>query len=227
MYEVVTNGATHLDLFTESLCCKYLGTGKPYGKAEFDKWLANYDAIVEIPQFFIEEFIEFYPHAKFMLVERDVNAWERSLNNTIKGVLQTCKSFPMNTIRHIDPFIKSFVALHEAFEEVTFHGKGIEGGMEDAKRDSIADGKKAKALAPKDQFLACTLEGGFGWEQICPFLDKDIPKTPYPIGNAPAEFKALLDTFISPRVRNSVLKAIGTVLVPVVGIGMWAYMKHR
>lgn len=43
MYEVVTNGATHLDLFDEAIGCKYLGKGKPYGKAEFDKWLANYD----------------------------------------------------------------------------------------------------------------------------------------------------------------------------------------
>lgn len=43
MYEVVQQGVTHLQLFEESLRCKYLGAGKPYGKAEFDKWLANYD----------------------------------------------------------------------------------------------------------------------------------------------------------------------------------------
>ncbi|RFU74863.1 hypothetical protein TARUN_7374 [Trichoderma arundinaceum] len=226
MYEVVMNGATHIDLFDEALRCKYLGAGKPYGKAEFDKWLANYNAIVEIPQFFIEEFLEYYPNAKFMLVERDVNAWERSLNNTIKDVLTACRSFPMNTIQYIDPFIKSFVNLHDAFEEVMFHGKGLQGGMEDAKRDSIADGKKVKRLAPKDQFLACTLEGGFGWDQICPFLDKDIPKTPYPIGNAPAEFQGLVKNVIGPHVTGSFLKAFGTLMVPIVGIGMWSYMKR-
>lgn len=43
MYEVITNGATHMDLFDEAIRCKYLGKGKPYGKAEFDKWLGNYD----------------------------------------------------------------------------------------------------------------------------------------------------------------------------------------
>jgi hypothetical protein len=46
MYEVVGNGATHMDLFDEALRCKYLGAGKPYGKADFDKWLANYDVRV-------------------------------------------------------------------------------------------------------------------------------------------------------------------------------------
>jgi hypothetical protein len=43
MFEVVTNGVPHLQLFDEAIRCKYSGTGKPYGKAEFDKWLANYD----------------------------------------------------------------------------------------------------------------------------------------------------------------------------------------
>jgi len=43
MYEAIVRGATHLRIFEEALSCKYLGTGKPYGKAEFDKWLANYD----------------------------------------------------------------------------------------------------------------------------------------------------------------------------------------
>lgn len=43
MFEAVVRGATHLRIFEEALSCKYLGKGKPYGKAEFDKWLANYD----------------------------------------------------------------------------------------------------------------------------------------------------------------------------------------
>jgi hypothetical protein len=43
MYEVVVGGTLHMALFEEALRCKYLGTGKPYGKAEFDKWLAAFD----------------------------------------------------------------------------------------------------------------------------------------------------------------------------------------
>jgi hypothetical protein len=43
MFEVITHGVPHLQLFDEAMRCKYSGAGKPYGKAEFDKWLANYD----------------------------------------------------------------------------------------------------------------------------------------------------------------------------------------
>ncbi|KAL6902471.1 hypothetical protein GGI43DRAFT_340740 [Trichoderma evansii] len=225
MFEVVNNGATHLELFAEAIDCKYFGKDKPYGKAEFDKWLANYDAIVEIPQFFIEEFIEFYPNAKFIFVERDVNAWARSVNNSVKAMFDASRSFPMNVTQYVDDFVKGFVHLHNNFEDVMFHGKGVTGGMEEAKRDYISDGEKVKRLAPKGQLLACTLEGGFGWEQICPFLEKDIPKTPYPRGNAPAEFGELVKTHIAPHIKNSVFKLLGTVLVPVISIGLWSYMK--
>lgn len=43
MYECVMNGETHMSLLNEALRNKYLGEGKPYDKADFDKWLAAYD----------------------------------------------------------------------------------------------------------------------------------------------------------------------------------------
>jgi hypothetical protein len=96
----------------------------------------------------------------------------------------------------------------------------------EANKKKPFSGEKAKRLAPKGQLLACTLEGGFGWEEICPFLEKDIPKTPYPRGNAPAEFEGLIKTHVGPRIRNSIFKLFGTALVPVVSIGLWSYMKR-
>ncbi|KAL6862201.1 hypothetical protein J3F83DRAFT_767369 [Trichoderma novae-zelandiae] len=227
MYEAVLQGTTHLAIFEEAIRCKYQGAGKPYGKAEFDKWLANYDAVVEIPQFFIEEFIEFYPNANFILVERGANAWERSMNNTIAGMFKACNSFPVSFTQYFDPWVKAFVGLHVAFEEVMFHSQGIKGGMEQAKRDGPIDAQKVKGLVPKDQLLCCTLEGGFGWEQICPFLDQGVPKDPYPIGNAPAQFQELVDHVVAPQIKGSMVRAAGAVLVPLVGMGMLAYVLRR
>lgn len=43
MWEVVNNGTIHMEILEEALRCKFLDGGKPYGKAEFDKWLAAYD----------------------------------------------------------------------------------------------------------------------------------------------------------------------------------------
>lgn len=43
MYEVVHGGVTHMSILEEALNAKYFGVGKPYGKAEYDKWFAEYD----------------------------------------------------------------------------------------------------------------------------------------------------------------------------------------
>lgn len=51
MWEVTMHGVPHMRIFEEALRCKYLGGGKPYGKAEFDKWLANYDVGMPFPRY--------------------------------------------------------------------------------------------------------------------------------------------------------------------------------
>lgn len=45
----------------------------------------------------------------------------------------------MNVSQYVDHYISGFVALHITFEDVMFHNKGMERGMEDAKRDNIAE----------------------------------------------------------------------------------------
>ena len=42
-YETVKNGIRHMEVADEALNAKFRGIGRPYGKAEFDKWFADYD----------------------------------------------------------------------------------------------------------------------------------------------------------------------------------------
>ncbi|KAI1298206.1 hypothetical protein F5Y03DRAFT_386710 [Xylaria venustula] len=208
MAEVVGGGVSHMALFEEALRCKYLGADKPYGKAEFDKWLAEYD--VEIPQFFPEEFIEFYPNARFILTERTLESWAKSMSNTAIPMFTSMRSFPFSTVRKIEPFIDGFCSLHNTLETVVYHNKTAE---------------KAKALAPHDRLLVARLEDGFGWEQICPFLGHPIPETRYPRGNAPQEFQKMADDILVPRIRKASLMALSAVLVPALSVGLLYYLK--
>lgn len=43
LYEVIGGGVTQMSILEEAVKAKYNGVGKPYGKPEFDKWLADYD----------------------------------------------------------------------------------------------------------------------------------------------------------------------------------------
>ncbi|KAI0108866.1 hypothetical protein GGR51DRAFT_513390 [Nemania sp. FL0031] len=227
MAEVVTSGLTHMNLFEEALRCKYLGAGKPYGKAEFDKWFADYDAIVEIPQFFTEEFIQFYPNARFILTERSLESWTRSMNNTAIGMFTATRSFPLSAIRKVDSFVEAFCSLHNALETVTYHGKTCQDaeGVKASERDTMQLAAIAKAKAPKDRLLVVRLEDGFGWEQICPFLGHPIPETRYPRGNAPQEFKKMGDEILVPRIVRAGLMAVSAVVIPMLSIGAWYYVK--
>ncbi|KAI0160780.1 hypothetical protein GGR57DRAFT_456287 [Xylariaceae sp. FL1272] len=229
MYEVVTLGALHMNLFEEALRCKYMNGGKPYGKAEFDKWLANYDTVVEIPQFFTEEFIQFYPDAKFILTERDIDSWWTSMQNTAGPMMKATRTFPLTAVAKIDTYTKAFCSLHVALESVCFNGKTIESktGAECAKRDTIEISKKAKELVPADRLLVCRLEDGFGWEQICPFLGHGIPKEKYPKGNAPAEFHKLGKEVLMPGMLKFGAVVLSAVVIPAASAGAYYYMQMK
>ncbi|EGX92937.1 hypothetical protein CCM_04309 [Cordyceps militaris CM01] len=215
MYECVMNGYTHMSLLNEALRNKYLGEGKPYDKADFDKWLANYDTVVEIPSYFVEEFIEYYPDAMFILTERDLGAWDKSLGHLVTTVTKACHSFPLNVVYRLDNQIAMFTDLNETFWQVIFHGRGLRAGMSLAQADYVKE------------LLDVKLEDGFGWEEICPFLGVPIPKERYPRGNAPAEFDKLLGGFIGGRLAATAYKVVGSVVVSAIAIGAWYYTKQR
>ncbi|KAI1421499.1 hypothetical protein F5Y12DRAFT_800896 [Xylaria sp. FL1777] len=225
MAEVVKGGERQMALFEEALRCKYLGGGKPYGKAEFDKWLAEYD--VEIPQFFLEEFIEFYPNARFILTERSLESWTKSMNNTAIPMFTSMRAFPLSAVRKIDSFIERVCSLHITLEMVTYHNKTCqsEEGVDLSKRDTLELARKAKASAPRDRLLVARLEDGFGWEQICPFLGHPVPETRYPRGNAPQEFQKMADDILVPRIFRAGLMALSAVLIPTLSVGIWYYLR--
>ncbi|KAI0861280.1 hypothetical protein F4860DRAFT_503395 [Xylaria cubensis] len=202
MAEVVKGGELQMALFEEALRCKYLRAGKPYGKAEFDKWLAGYD-------------------------ERDLESWTKSMNNTARPMMTATRTFPLSAIRKVDPYVEAFCSLHNVLETVVYYGKTCDDaeGIEGSRRDTVDLSEKAKALVPKDRLLVARLEDGFGWEQICPFLGHPIPATRYPRGNAPEEFKKMGDEVLVPRIKKAGLMALSTALIPVVSVGAWYYAK--
>lgn len=71
--------------------------------------------------------------------------------------------------------------------------------------------------------LICRLEDGFGFEQLCPFLDKEMPPQKYPKGNAPAEFNAMFGKLTTAAFKRAGIIVGTTVLVPAAAaaIGLW------
>lgn len=93
--------------------------------------------IVEIPSYFVEEFIEYYPSAKFILTERDLTAWDKSLSHLVNTVVAATHSFPLNAVAIVDKHISMFTELNDTFWQVIFHGRGLKAGMPLAKADNV------------------------------------------------------------------------------------------
>ncbi|TLD34263.1 hypothetical protein PspLS_00312 [Pyricularia sp. CBS 133598] len=219
-YEMCKSGEHHIDCYNEALKAKYLGIGKPYGKAEFDKWLGDYDAIVEIAAFFVEELTEFYPEATIIHVERDTDKWYTSVVNTVGQMINDCAVFPLHQVRLVDPFINSFCKHHMIFDQVIHWSKGPKA----CKEYYDETNRRVRQLVPKEKLAVFRLEDGFGWEQICPHLGKPIPDRPYPIGNAPVQFKELARTELNPKIAAGLIKLAMVALVPTAVTGILLYV---
>ena len=82
--------------------------------------------IIELSQFFVEELVEFYPDAKFILVERDLQAWIKSIDNSMGMICKAGKQFPLSVAKLLDgTFVGPFVRLNDTVADVVLGGKGF------------------------------------------------------------------------------------------------------
>lgn len=79
--------------------------------------------------------VEFYPNAKFILTERDLDKWATSVHNSLGYSLRVFHSFPLNGVRMMDDFVSAVASLTEVMTEIFFHGNGLEVGMPQAQRE--------------------------------------------------------------------------------------------
>lgn len=59
-----------------------------------------------------------------------------------------------------------------------------------------------KALVPSERLLILDLGKGFGFKEICEFLDRPVPDEEYPRSNALAEFNAAAEYILAPSVKK-------------------------
>lgn len=69
-----------------------------------------------------------------------------------------------------------------------------------------------------------SLEDGIGWDEICEFLDKPIPKEPYPRLNTLCEISDAAAATIEPLTRWTWI-GIASTAAAIVGISAWRIGK--
>ena len=79
-----------------------------------------------------------------------------------------------------------------------------------------------RGAAPPGRFLE--YDPNQGWEPLCKFLDKPIPKEEFPRGNVTEEFRERIDACYRPKVYRG-LRNLGILVVSVTAMSVFAYFR--
>lgn len=161
------------------------------GAGDWDSILGGYDSTVDWPgSFFWKELVDYYPDAKVLLSTREGDAWEKSMTDTIWGVLygDILIKHISAARRKVDPAWDGYMDLMEQMwqksglipEDPSTADVGyMARAMEDYN-------EQVKSSVPADRLLVWTATDG--WEPLCEFLEVPVPDSPFPRVNDSAMF---------------------------------------
>ncbi|KAG7044185.1 nad dependent epimerase [Colletotrichum scovillei] len=221
--EVFKNGVPHVRMMNDAVRASSQGIGRPFTLEDFDKFLGDFDAITDIPAWFLEDLVAAYPDAKFVLTERDPEAWRKSVAKTFQPLGEFWLSPMIRLVGLFDSYTYYISKLTYSFVYVLYGGY-LGPDKQKAQREAVKVYERhntmVKKLIPADKLLVIKLEEGLGWDKICPFLGHDIPDVPYPRVNEAAEFQVMVMKDMIASWKKTALK-VGVFLVPLVGASIW------
>ncbi|KAE8360395.1 hypothetical protein BDV27DRAFT_167849 [Aspergillus caelatus] len=236
MIDVMYKGRSpHMKVFTEAIIANHnqLSGIKRYETPDMDRWIGNYDCLMEIPSYIGSRAMQGYiedPDVKFIVTERTPEKWVRSIENTLGEAVKAAHQFPLNILKRFDSELGHF--LHLATVMYWAYADGANPGDSNSEvalyKNYVEYIRSIKETLPKDRLLVVKLEDGLGWEQICPFLDQPIPEEKYPRGNEPDKFHRIVADYMEPRVKAAMVNfgAMVTATAGIAGYLGWSLFWH-
>ncbi|KAI1775429.1 P-loop containing nucleoside triphosphate hydrolase protein [Hypoxylon cercidicola] len=200
---------------------------QPFTRAEWDEILGSFDAVTDFGCMLALPLIAAYPEAKVILVHRDVDEWERSVNEVIID-----RFWPRRTPSEL--LVRCLVRLAGAREPLingirnTFLGRFGAAGPGELRANLRAvyaqHMREVQEAVPPEQLLHYRM--GDGWEPLCKFLGKEVPEgVAFPHRNDAKAFGVMYDQIHREKIRGIawVLVRYGVLLVLLAGVAL----QHR
>lgn len=206
-----------------------------FTRREYDSLLSNWSATTDWPPSMLaEELIEAYPEVKVVLVQRDIERWYKSFNDTVVNG-NANPLIPFLTM--IDKtYIGQMAALSDIVAKYYFHvlvprtrywflnnPEFFKQWRENARQVYRAHNETIKRVAPQGRLLLFDFEEG--WEPLCKFLGKEIPDVPFPRVNETEAVQEKVNLYIAEGYRRSMVKfarkAVPAVVVVVAVVWWW------
>lgn len=161
------------------------------GRADFHEVFEGFESTVDWPgAYFYRELLEAFPEAKVLLSVRDPQAWERSMRQTIWGVIygDQIQTLLSHARMRVDPDWRAYMELMREM----WRSSGLLGDEEAATPGQLAEAmeryhEQVIADVPSDRLLVWSVSDG--WEPLCDFFEVDVPDAPFPRLNDSAQFQ--------------------------------------
>jgi hypothetical protein len=178
-------------LWTELLDRKFNKT-TPITKNDLDIMLSNYTACADIPCIlFPKELLKAYPQAKVILSVRDnVDAWYKSFFDTVWRFQQR-RYYPEGLVERFWAYLTPPNA-HTKMQLLINSNTPMGSFPTQGKQWYFDHNQMIRDLVPPERLLEFNAKEG--WEPLCRFLGKEVPKSEFPRSNESASFKKRIDS---------------------------------
>lgn len=162
------------------------------------------------------------PQAKVVLVNRDIEKWERSFTDTVITSFSDWKTWVI--INLIEPFqTVKMATLTKAVLLGLFDAHDEESWRRNLRKKYLEHAAKMRERVPKDHLLEYEL--GSGWGPLCSFLGKEIPNKPFPHLNETKDFDVFLNGFKNEKLMLGFWFVLRSVAILAVLTGVATCLK--
>lgn len=162
------------------------------GRSDWGEIFDGFQATVDWPgAFFYQDLMEAYPDAKVLLSVRDGQSWERSMGETIWGVIYgDCLMHDLSQARcRVDqPWADYMDMMKQMWEKSGLLGEDDERGTGNLARAMERYNDEVVRTVPAERLLVW--KPADGWGPLCEFLGVAVPAGPLPHVNDSAMFSS-------------------------------------
>lgn len=194
---------------------------------DWDAIFGPYAAIVDAPaNVFAPSLVEAYPDAKFILTVRDSpEPWVQSWSKTIWAEYRIRHS---SVACRVTSFLDRLTGKQSSYAQVLNKLEAVrdltwEKGNEPIAATYIRHNESIRSLVPNERLLEFNVKKG--WEPLCRFLGKTIPKEPFPMVNDREVWWQEANQMIEmqeTRFKNLVIATVSSVVLGFVALQFYA-----
>lgn len=211
------------EMWRAAIDAKYFGKGAPFGREQWDMLLGHCAAVCDIPAVcFGPELIAAYPEAKVVLVSRNIDNWYKSFDEVAMSKVGSRLTL---LIAYLSPsFFGPLAFLFRGIVQGYFHSSDQAELRRNARQVYLEHYDNIRKLTPKARLLEFDLAAG--WEPLCAFLGKEVPKCPFPRINERAAINEKM-RMVAARGMWDAVKTVSLVLgaVMVAMFAIWYWSK--